>query len=135
MTETVQIQTEYPHEPALVWAAMTDPEMLKLWFEEADLQPVVGHRFRAGGKKARVIEAVAERLIAFEWWDDDEGTSSVVVWRLDPTDGGTRVTVEHRKVETPEVVCLSNDWNYQMGQLMMLLNAMQWLGYRVVVMA
>jgi uncharacterized protein YndB with AHSA1/START domain len=120
MKDTVQLEATYPHPPERVWKALTESDKLSRWLMPNDFRPLIGYRFRletpAGAiVKGKVIEVEDQALIAFTWNDEDDG-ESVVVWRLEPVDGGTRVSVEHRPVETPEVTRIPIDayfnWRY-----------------------
>lgn len=121
MRETVQLEATYPHPPERVWKALTQSDKLSRWLMPTDFQPLIGFRFRMespGGAaiRGKVIEIEDHQLIAFTWDDEDDG-ESVVVWRLEPVDGGgTRVSVEHRPVEPAEVTRIPIDayfnWRY-----------------------
>ena len=111
MKDKVELDATYPHPPERVWQALTDPEAMAHWLMPADFKPLIGFRFRMDrpeGKpiKGKVIEIEAGQLLAYTWDDGEAGEPSVVVWRLTPTDDGTRVSLEHRFVETPEVTCI-----------------------------
>lgn len=121
MKDKVELDAVYPHPPERVWEALTDPAALAHWLMPADFKPLIGFRFRmdrpdGDAVKGKVIEVQEGKLLAYTWDDGESDEPSVVVWRLDPTDGGTRVSLEHRYVETPEVTCLPMDryfnWSY-----------------------
>ncbi len=115
MKGRVEIETTYPHPPERVWRALTDQNAIQKWLMPNDFEPLIGYRFRlklAGGGKinGKVTDIEENRLLAYTW-NDDEGHESIVVWRLDPVDGGTHVRLEHLPLDEPVVTRLPID-NY-----------------------
>lgn len=100
MTDPARIECDQflPHPPAVVWKALTDPELHARWWARGDVRPVVGHRFAldmgAWGQQAcEVIAVEPERLLRYSF---GEGTlDSTVSWRLEPEGEGTRLFLEH----------------------------------------
>src|SRR5688572_16110660 len=105
--------------PAKVWAAITQPEQMKQWWGPdagptlsvvADVRP--GGRFSVvfrllNGKEHNPTgiyrEVIPERKLAFTW--DLPGTSepeSLVMFRLEPFDGGTQLTLTHEHLPDEE---------------------------------
>jgi uncharacterized protein YndB with AHSA1/START domain len=120
MKDKVQLEATYPQSPDKVWKALTESEKVSRWLMPTDFKPLIGYHFRletssGAHVRGKVIEVEVGKLIAFTWNDEDDG-ESVVVWRVEPVDGGTRVSVEHWPVETPAVNCLRIDnyfnWSY-----------------------
>ncbi len=108
MKDKVELDAVYPHPPERVWQALTDPDALGRWLMPCEFEPLIGFRFRfdrPSGEpvKGKVIEVDEGRLLAYTWDDGEAPEPSVVVWTLSPDDAGTRVRLEHRYVETPEV--------------------------------
>lgn len=101
---TLQIETFYPHPPERVWSALTDPKALSCWLLPTTFQPCLGSRFTflhkpGSGKRRRVhcqvVELAAPHRLAYTWQAEDENVPTLVAWTLEPTDAGTRVTLEH----------------------------------------
>lgn len=122
MKEPIALEAEYPFPPERVWRALTEPEALSQWLLPTDFQPMIGFRFRLDrpGQEpisGKVLEVEEGTLLSYIW-DDPEDGESLVVWRLDPTDGGTRVRIEHQVLETPPVTCLALNmyfnWRYKL---------------------
>jgi uncharacterized protein YndB with AHSA1/START domain len=119
----INLDVVVPDSPPRVWQTLTDPQELAKWLMPNDFAPALGHRFvfmPADGKKieCQVLALEENELLAY-WWDDGEsGTPSIVAWTLTPTDGGTRLTLEHRLVETSPVVSLeaSMNWSAALGR-------------------
>ena len=121
MKDKVDLDAVYPHSPTRVWEALTRSEALGQWLMPADFQPLIGFRFRFDRKtgdpiKGKVLEVEEGKLLAYTWDDGEAPEPSVVVWKLEPDGDGTRVHLQHRYVETPEVTCLPIDayfnWRY-----------------------
>lgn len=121
MKNNVQLEAVYPHPPERVWQALTDADALGQWLMPTDFKPLIGFRFRLNqpdGTKVegKVTEVEEARRLAYTWKDEDDGEGSLVVWTLEPKDGGTRVCIHHVPIEEPAVTCLSMDlyfnWRY-----------------------
>ena len=101
----VRVVRDYPHAPAKVWRALTDPKLIALWGMRAEgFSTVVGARFKFFGQPNRawrgyieceMLEARAPSLLRYTWVDSDQGKPTFVSWVLAPHAGGTRLTFEH----------------------------------------
>jgi uncharacterized protein YndB with AHSA1/START domain len=122
MKDRVQLEAVYPQPPERVWQALTDPEVLSQWLMPTDFKPMIGYRFRLdrpgqSAVRGKVLEVEPGKLLSFTWEDDEEeGQPSLVVWSLDPHDGGTKLTVEHRPLEQPAVTCIAVDLYFNWRQ-------------------
>jgi uncharacterized protein YndB with AHSA1/START domain len=123
MKDNVELDATYPHPPSRVWQALTDPAALAQWLLPSDFKPLIGFRFRldrpdGDAIQGKVLEVEEGKLLAYTWDDGESPEPSVVCWSLDPVEGGTRVRLEHRYVETPAVTCIPMDahfnWSYAM---------------------
>jgi uncharacterized protein YndB with AHSA1/START domain len=107
---SIHITREYPHSPANVWRAVTDPELIPLWTATGQggrpegFSTEVGTHFRFVGKplpgwdgivECEVLEAREPSLLRYSWSSSDGGDVTVVAYRLDPHGAGTRFTYEH----------------------------------------
>jgi uncharacterized protein YndB with AHSA1/START domain len=106
----IRIVRDYPHSPARVWRAVTDPELIPLWTATGQGgRPVgfdtkVGTRFQfvarprpgwRGIVDCEVLEAREPSLLRFSWIGDEHGETTYVTYRIEPNAGGTRFTYEH----------------------------------------
>ena len=106
----IHIVRDYPHPPAKVWRAVTDPALIPLWTATGaggrpeGFTPTVGTRFRLIAKpkpgwngivNCEVLEVNAPSLLRYSWTGDDGGDTTEVTYQLDPRPGGTRFSYEH----------------------------------------
>jgi uncharacterized protein YndB with AHSA1/START domain len=93
----IECEKFFAHSPAVVWAALTDPEKVARWWAPGDVRPVVGHRFaldmgKWGMQQCEVIEVEPERLLAYRFAEGVLDTT--ITWRLRPEGHGTRLFLE-----------------------------------------
>jgi uncharacterized protein YndB with AHSA1/START domain len=106
----IHIVRDYPHSPAKVWRALTDPALIPLWTSTGaggrteGFTPVVGTKFRWVAKPkpgwngivdCEVLEVDEPRLLRWSWVDGDGGEVTLVTYQLEPRADGTRFTYEH----------------------------------------
>ncbi|WP_334172953.1 SRPBCC family protein [Sinomonas sp.] len=95
-----------PHPPAVVWRALTTPELLARWLMPNDFAPVVGHRFTfrsepieatrfSGVTACEVLELREPELLVISWADasPENDLKTTVTFRLEAHDGGTRLSL------------------------------------------
>ena len=108
MKRDLKLERVYPHAPARVWRALTDPRAMSAWLMENDFEPKLGHRFTFRAKPQRgwdgvtyceVTELDPPRRVAFTWRggnaQDPSTLDTVVRFTLTPEGSGTRLTLEH----------------------------------------
>jgi uncharacterized protein YndB with AHSA1/START domain len=101
----IRIVRQYPHPPAKVWRALTDPALVALWgMRPEGFEPAAGNRFKLVAKpqpgwrgfvECEVLEARAPKVLRYSWLGDDKGDVTEVTYTLEPRDGGTRLTFLH----------------------------------------
>lgn len=101
----IRITRDYPHPPAKVWRALTEPALMALWMMRPEgFAPVVGNRFKLvarpqpgwrGFVECEVLEVREPSLLRYAWAGDETGKTTRVAYRLEPHAGGTRLTFEH----------------------------------------
>lgn len=110
MTKSIRHQFFLPHPPATVWDYLTKPELMEQWLMKNDFQPIVGldFQFRTnpipsldfdGIIYCKVLEIIPHRRLSYSWkcgpGQGEITLDSVVVWKLQPTDNGTDLFLEH----------------------------------------
>jgi uncharacterized protein YndB with AHSA1/START domain len=101
----IRIVRDYPHPPAKVWRALTDPALLALWAMRPEgFAAVVGNRSRFVAKPQRgwrgfveceVLEVRERELLRYAWVGNEGDAPTFVTYRLEPRPGGTRLVFEH----------------------------------------
>jgi uncharacterized protein YndB with AHSA1/START domain len=101
----IRIVRDYPHPPAKVWRALTDPALLALWAMRPEgFAAVVGNRSRFVAKPQRgwrgfveceVLEVRERELLRYSWLGNEGDAPTFVSYRLEPHAGGTRLVFEH----------------------------------------
>jgi uncharacterized protein YndB with AHSA1/START domain len=87
--------------PERVFQALTDPDELKQWFlKAAEIDAREGGRFLLdwGGSKveSKIVKLSPNKLISFTWCTKC-GEGPVVAFKLKRKQGGTVVTIEHKR--------------------------------------
>lgn len=101
----IRIVRDYPHPPAKVWRALTEPDLIARWgMRPEGFAPVVGTRFKftaeprpgwRGFIECEVLEARAPERLRYSWTFADDAPATEVSYALEPRGGGTRLRVEH----------------------------------------
>ena len=96
MSELAVIECDefLPHSPAVVWRALTDPEVQARWWAAGDVRPIVGHRFSMdmgeyGLEPCEVLAVEPEQLLRYSFGGGSIDTT--ITWRLVPEGTGTRL--------------------------------------------
>jgi uncharacterized protein YndB with AHSA1/START domain len=98
----------YPHPPAAVWRALTEPELIARWLMPVkDFRLKVGQEYIMNGTPmpsigfsgtvaARVLAVEPEKLLRISWRDaaGQAPGEFTVTWKLEPEGTGTRVFLE-----------------------------------------
>jgi uncharacterized protein YndB with AHSA1/START domain len=105
-----RVVRDYPHSPAKVWRAVTDPALIPLWTvtgagaRTEGFAATVGTKFQfiakprpgwSGVVDCEVLEAKPPSLLRYSWADPRGGGTTEVTYLLEPRSGGTRFTVQH----------------------------------------
>jgi uncharacterized protein YndB with AHSA1/START domain len=105
-----RIVKDYPHAPAKVWRALTDPALVPLWTSTGKggrpvgFSPVVGTKFKfvakpmpgwGGVVNCEVLEVNEPSLLRYSWLGDEGDDVTLVTCRLEPLPSGTRLVWEH----------------------------------------
>lgn len=120
MKDSLQFEAFYPHSPERVWQALTDPEALSFWLLPTDFRAQVGFRFRFSGPvrsdkdvTGEVVEVRQGERLSYTWDDGEAGSPSLVTWDLQPTDGGTKLSLQHQVLEDAPIVLIGAEMNWR----------------------
>ena len=106
----IHIVQEYPYASAIVWRALTDPQLIPRWTSTGaggrpeGFSTEVGTRFRyvakpkpgwSGIVNCVVLEAEEPALLRYSWQDAGGGDITEVTYTLDECAGATRFTYDH----------------------------------------
>lgn len=110
---TLVFTRDLRHAPAKVWASLTGPDQLRAWAPftaDRDLGTVGKATLTMvdGSDKSlvgQVTIANPPSLLEYEWGDD------VLRWSVEPTDDGSRLTLEHTVKERESVPQMAAGWH------------------------
>ncbi|WP_394824849.1 SRPBCC domain-containing protein [Pendulispora albinea] len=106
MKRSLELERIYPHPRALVWSALSDPELLATWLMPNDFVAEIGHEFTFrtdpapgfdGIVHCKVVDMDPERLMRWSWRGGSIDTT--VTFRLEDailySRPATRLVLEH----------------------------------------
>lgn len=142
MTRSIKHTFSFSHPPQAVWEYLTKPELMAQWLMKTDFQPIVGLDFQFitgpipsldfdGIFYCKVLEIIPGKKLSYSWRSGPgEGKitlDSVVVWKLQPTEKGTDLFLEHTGFEKAENLNffqgLTHGWLEKLQKIDELLNA------------
>ena len=96
----------YLHPPERVWRALVDPDELSEWLMASHFVPTVGHAFTAwwaplGRIDVTVVDVERPRRLTCLWQGSFGQT--VVSFTLRPEDQGTRLRLEHSRIDPTRI--------------------------------
>jgi uncharacterized protein YndB with AHSA1/START domain len=144
MEKIIKHQFFFPHPTEIVWEYLTKPELMEQWLMKNDFQPIVGldFQFRTnpipsldfdGIFYCKVLEIVPFKKLSYSWNSGPgEGKitlDSIVIWKLEATDKGTELFLEHSGFAKKENLNFYNGlmhgWVEKLNNIAKLLNAVQ----------
>jgi uncharacterized protein YndB with AHSA1/START domain len=118
--EQVRLNVFYPHPPEKVWQALTDCRVLNKWMMPNDFEPRLGHKFKFESNSlpgiktiihCEVVELKKPKRLAYTWQDEMTSEPSLVIWKLNPVEGGTQVQLQHQQIGYATTVISGMDTN------------------------
>jgi uncharacterized protein YndB with AHSA1/START domain len=144
MTKSIQHQFFFLHPPEMVWEYLTKPELMELWLMKNNFQPIIRVDFQFqtnpipsldfdGIFYCRVLEVVPFKKLSYSWksglGNGKITLDSVVVWKLQQTDKGTQLFLDHSGFAKQENLNfyngLNHGWLEKFHKITDLLNAAQ----------
>ncbi len=119
----IRYERRLKHPVANVWAALTDPERLPMWFAEMNPNTAIGESFNVRFphapqyKSAGVLTAYEpQRVLAWDW--DDAGE---VRFELEPDGEGTKLVLTHTTPQLWNTADFGAGWHIHLDALIKLL--------------
>ena len=118
----VALERELDAIPAQAWAWLTDGDHLRQWLApgELDLQPGgrVRIEFEMSGEPidSHIIELEPERHLTYSWSNGD-APRRPLRWDLEPSDGGTRLTLTIGLLPEDQIAISAAGWDAHLQML------------------
>ena len=110
---------ELRHPPERVWAMLTEPERISLWYVRCEIEPRLGgkiteYHMHAGEDaigRGTITRFDPPHVFEHTWWEDEYAEANVVCWELHPTKSGTRLVLKHRFPEIEGASSTLSGWH------------------------
>ncbi|MNX71630.1 hypothetical protein D3C86_1029540 [compost metagenome] len=127
MEKSIKHQYFFAHSPEKVWQYLTNSDLMALWLMKNNFQPIVGTDFQFrinpipdlnfdGIFYCTVLEIELYKKLSYSWksgpGDEKITLESVVIWKLEPTEKGTQVYLEHNGFDKDENLDFFNGLNH-----------------------
>jgi uncharacterized protein YndB with AHSA1/START domain len=120
----VRFERVYDYRPEELWAAITEPEQIRGWLGETELDLDGGRgsiRFDGGGSVGlRVRRVEPGKLVEYDWEIPGEPPSVLRV-ELEPQDRGTLLVLDHRRLSAAQATGYGAGWHAHLDALEQLL--------------
>jgi uncharacterized protein YndB with AHSA1/START domain len=134
MKLNVLLVEDFSHPVEKVWRALTDPEALGVWLMDNDFEPRVGKRFNLrsrngppgsrGWIECEVLALETPSRMLWSWAHNESDPPTRVEFRLEPINGGTRLTLSHTgEIDSAIGERLRGGWPGKLSDLRVLLEA------------
>jgi uncharacterized protein YndB with AHSA1/START domain len=139
--KSIKHQYFFAHSPEKVWHYLTNSDLMEIWLMKNNFQPIVGidFQFRTGPIPSldfdgiiycTVLEVQPFTRLSYSWksgpGEEKISLDSVVVWKLEATEKGTLVFLEHSGFEDKNIDIfngLNNGWPGKFEKIANLINA------------
>jgi uncharacterized protein YndB with AHSA1/START domain len=109
-TAVIRRQVVLPVDQDRLWAALTDPDQAAEWLGgriDWEVRPGAPLRFREAdgtGREGRIEAVRPGQYLRYRWWTTEPpgGAESEVTYLIEPTEDGTRLTIQERDVTSAD---------------------------------
>ena len=127
MKRSIKHQYFFAHSPEKVWQYLTDSDLMALWLMKNNFKPIVGTDFQFrinpipdldfdGIFYCTVLEIEPYKKLSYSWKSgpgyEKITLESIVIWKLEPTEKGTQVYLEHNGFDKDENLDFFNGLNH-----------------------
>jgi uncharacterized protein YndB with AHSA1/START domain len=116
----VRFERVYDYRPEELWAAVTEPEQIRGWLGETDLDLGGGGgtvRFEDGGTATlRIRRLDPGKFVEYDW-DFPGEPPSILRLELEPQDAGTLLVLDHRRLAADDAVGYGAGWHAHLDAL------------------
>lgn len=108
MQDSIKKELTFSNDINSVWKAISQAEEISKWFVNADFKPEAGYKytFTSKGDNCSVINGVVKSAtpytLSYTWIVQGTEVETLVVWNLEKTEEGTKLTIEHRGISNYE---------------------------------
>jgi uncharacterized protein YndB with AHSA1/START domain len=121
----VRFERVYDYRPDELWAALVEPEQIRRWLGEADLdlREGGGGALRLGEKQIATLSVrrlEPGRLVEYDWNFPNE-PPSILRLEIEPREKGTLLVLDHRRLTADDAVGYAAGWHSHLDALELLL--------------
>lgn len=101
MKDVISKEHVFFHPIDKVWNAISKAEEISTWFIKADFkaEPGYAYTFNSEGENCTEIRGTVKNArpytLAYTWIVQDTNVETMVTWKLEETEGGTKLYLEH----------------------------------------
>ena len=133
MSDTIRLEKDYKHAIETVWQAISNETAISKWFIKAHFKAEVGFLYTFTHDSTvingQVKQVEPPHLLVYTWIVGNPDVETVVSWRLQQIESGTRLTLEHSGIaEYGDSAAnffnnFKNGWKHCMEELELYLHA------------
>lgn len=101
-----------------VWSAISSSEEISAWFIKADFKPVVGYNYTFTHEQTKITGEILKANPVYElvytWIVSGTSAITTVSWKLEESQGGTLLTLEHSGISNypgDTAIAMFNNFN------------------------
>lgn len=121
---TVRVERMLPFDASAVWAALTDPRKMSIWFLRTNMKLEPGARMEMQFDDEDqtisygTITAVEPEKVFEFIWENTDGPDELVRWELFPEGtSACRLVLTHSRVDDQYIHSVPTGWHFMLDQL------------------